>query len=93
MHINFLTAAIAFLASFGAATIPDEWNPHGVSNEQSLNPQLTTVPLAARDLPTGTCNSGTPCANGACCSKKNLCGYSKDFCGDGCQHNCEYPRL
>jgi len=31
----------------------------------------------------------TPCANGACCSKTNLCGYSKAFCGDGCQHNCD----
>ena len=49
----------------------------------SLNPQLTTLPLGKRDLPTGTCNAGTPCANGACCSKTNLCGYSKDFCADG----------
>ena len=88
MHINFLAVAIVFLASFGATAVLEE---SGILNEQSLNPQLTTVPLAVRDLPTGTCNSGTPCANGACCSKNNLCGYSKDFCGDGCQHNCECP--
>lgn len=49
----------------------------------------STFPLALRDLPTGTCNARTPCANGACCSKNNIWGYSKDFCGDGCQHNCD----
>lgn len=86
MRFNFLTTIVAALASFGLA----ESNLPGNPNDQSLNPRLTTVPLAARDLPTGTCNSGTPCANGACCSKTNLCGYSKDFCGAGCQHNCEF---
>ena len=89
MHITFLTTAIFILASLGAATISQDEKRHELSNEQSLNPRLTTVPLLARDLPTGTCNAGTPCANGACCSKTNLCGYSKDFCGDGCQHNCK----
>ena len=89
MHINLLTTAIFVLASLGAATISQDEKRHELSNEQSLNPRLTTVPLLARDLPTGTCNAGTPCANGACCSKTNLCGYSKDFCGDGCQHNCK----
>ena len=90
MHFNFLTTAIAALASLGAATVSTDLNAHGYSQEQSLNPRLTAVPLAARDLPTGTCNTETPCANGACCSKTNLCGYSRDFCGDGCQHNCEF---
>ncbi len=90
MHINLFTIAVAVLASLGAATVSKDGGLQGVSNEQSLNPRLTTVPLAARDLPTGTCNAGTPCANGACCSKTNLCGYSKDFCGDGCQHDCEF---
>ncbi|KAE9377607.1 glycoside hydrolase family 18 protein [Stipitochalara longipes BDJ] len=41
-----------------------------------------------RDLPTGTCNSNTPCANGACCGSNNLCGYSPASCGTGCQSNC-----
>lgn len=43
---------------------------------------------AKRDLPTGTCNSNTPCANGACCGSNNLCGYSPASCGSGCQSNC-----
>lgn len=89
MRFNFLTTVVAAFASLGAATISTERSPLKHSNEQSLNPRLTTVPLAPRDLPIGTCNSGTPCANGACCSKTKLCGYSKDFCGDGCQHNCK----
>ncbi|KAF6219691.1 hypothetical protein HO133_004160 [Letharia lupina] len=90
MHFSKLAAAVAALASLSAATISKEHPSHERSNGQSLNPRLTNVPLAARDLPIGTCNSGTPCANGACCSKTNLCGYSKDFCGSGCQHNCKY---
>ncbi|KUI67400.1 Killer toxin subunits alpha/beta [Cytospora mali] len=52
--------------------------------------QHTNSSLARRDdLPTGTCNAATPCANGACCGSNNLCGYSAAFCGDGCQHNCD----
>ena len=89
MHLNVLSAAVATLAFLSAATALKEHRSYGEVSVQSLNPRLTTVPLGARDLPIGTCNSGTPCANGACCSKTNLCGYSKDFCGDGCQHNCK----
>ena len=89
MHLNILSAALAVLACLSAATTSKEHRPYAESNEQSLNPRLTTVSLEARDLPIGTCNSGTPCANGPCCSKTNLCGYSKDFCGNGCQHNCK----
>lgn len=55
----------------------------------SLNPQLRSYPLDKRDLPTGTCNAATPCVNGACCGKDNLCGYSLKSCGTGCQHNCK----
>jgi len=55
----------------------------------SLNPQLLTVPVNKRDLPTGTCNAATPCVNGACCGSDNLCGYSSKSCGTGCQHNCK----
>lgn len=58
------------------------------SRATSLNPRLRSVPLAERDLPTGTCNAATPCVNGACCGSDNLCGYSPKSCGTGCQHNC-----
>jgi len=52
----------------------------------SSNPSYS---LIRRDLPTGTCNAATPCVNGACCGKDNLCGYSDASCGTGCQHNCD----
>ncbi|KAH7077186.1 class 5 chitinase 1 [Paraphoma chrysanthemicola] len=45
--------------------------------------------LETRDLPTGTCNSNTPCENGACCGSNNLCGYTAKECGTGCQSNCK----
>ena len=82
-----ITLFASYLCLVAAAT-----STYGIrlnARGQSLHPRLTTVPLAARDLPIGTCNAQTPCANGACCGKTNLCGYSKDFCGDGCQSNCD----
>ena len=44
--------------------------------------------LSLRGLPVGTCNSDTPCVNGACCGSNNLCGYSPTECGTGCSSNC-----
>ncbi|KAF2147915.1 carbohydrate-binding module family 18 protein [Myriangium duriaei CBS 260.36] len=55
----------------------------------SLNPVLMSLPLDKRDLPTGTCNSQTPCVNGACCGPDNLCGYTHKQCGTGCRFNCK----
>ncbi|KAE8326142.1 hypothetical protein BDV39DRAFT_193873 [Aspergillus sergii] len=48
--------------------------------------------LEKRDngLPIGTCAPGTPCSNGACCSKTGVCGFSPDQCGqDNCISNCD----
>ena len=59
------------------------------SRGQSLNSISTSIPLVKRELPTGTCNAQTSCANGACCGSDNLCGYSIKSCGTGCQHNCD----
>ncbi|KAF2850135.1 glycoside hydrolase family 18 protein [Plenodomus tracheiphilus IPT5] len=40
-------------------------------------------------LPEGTCAPGTPCVNGACCSKTGVCGYAPTECGTGnCISNC-----
>lgn len=44
--------------------------------------------LSQRALPVGTCNSDTPCENGACCGSNSLCGYSPTECGTGCTSNC-----
>ena len=43
----------------------------------------SSLGLATRDLPTGTCNADTPCVNGACCGTNGLCGYSPTECGSG----------
>jgi chitinase len=41
-------------------------------------------------LPEGTCAPGTPCVNGACCSKTGICGYTPKECGaDVCISNCK----
>ena len=38
----------------------------------------------------GTCAPGSPCTNGACCSKAGFCGYAPDFCGtENCISNCD----
>ncbi|KFZ22959.1 hypothetical protein V502_02560 [Pseudogymnoascus sp. VKM F-4520 (FW-2644)] len=45
---------------------------------RSQNPNFSLVPRA---LPIGTCDSSTPCPNGACCGSNGLCGYSPTECG------------
>lgn len=58
-----------------------------LSTEKSLNTRELGI-LLQRDLPIGTCNSDTPCPNGACCGSNGLCGYSPTECGSGCTSNC-----
>ncbi|KAK7994851.1 hypothetical protein PG990_013624 [Apiospora arundinis] len=42
--------------------------------------------LLKRDGPL-YCKDG-PCIDGSCCGKNSICGYGPDFCGDGCQSQC-----
>ncbi|KAI9035631.1 uncharacterized protein KD926_003171 [Aspergillus affinis] len=66
---------------------------------QSVNPLVRVLQgltkdvrsLVKRDeLPVGICAPGTPCVNGACCSKKGICGFSPDECGkDTCISDCD----
>lgn len=35
-----------------------------------------------------TCSADRPCQNGACCGATGNCGYGSDYCGKGCQSNC-----
>ncbi|KAK6000837.1 hypothetical protein QM012_003562 [Aureobasidium pullulans] len=58
-----------------------------LSQDKSVNAGALDV-LLRRDLPIGTCNSDTPCPNGACCGSNGLCGYSPTECGSGCTSNC-----
>lgn len=82
-----ITALISYLSL--VSTVSPTHGFHLHARGYSLSPRGPNSSLLARDLPIGTCNADTPCSNGACCSKSNLCGYSKDFCGDNCQHNCD----
>ncbi|KAH6991732.1 oviduct-specific glycoprotein [Fusarium venenatum] len=34
------------------------------------------------------CDNG-PCIDGSCCGKNSICGYGPDYCGDGCQSQCD----
>lgn len=52
-------------------------------------PTYPAVSLLQRALPVGTCNSNTPCENGACCGSNSLCGYSPTECGTGCTSDCD----
>ncbi|KAJ5424840.1 glycoside hydrolase [Penicillium cf. griseofulvum] len=56
---------------------------------QSTNSSHGLHKRADNGLPIGTCAPGTPCSNGACCSKTGVCGYSPDQCGtDGGALSC-----
>ena len=96
MRYSIWLAILGGLASLGTAKSPITLSPLDQSANPfatSLNPRLRDVPLHPRDLPTGTCNAATPCANKACCGKDNLCGYSPKSCASGCQHNCRSSSL
>lgn len=67
---------LAFLA-IGALALPQHDHTHSPVNQ-----------LSPRALPVGTCNSDTPCKNGACCGSNGLCGYSPTEYGAGCSSNC-----
>lgn len=43
--------------------------------------------LLARD--DYSCSEDNPCSNHACCGKSGFCGYGPDYCGDGCQADCD----
>ncbi|OKL55264.1 hypothetical protein UA08_09465 [Talaromyces atroroseus] len=73
----------------GQASLTSAKSRFEVNHGSSLNHSYQHGLLHSRDLPTGTCNAATPCANGACCGSDNLCGYSAAFCGTGCQSNCD----
>lgn len=81
-------AAVLSLVETSSPTHGRLHGPRGYSLELE-QPGVSNSSLHARALPVGTCDAATPCANGACCGKDNLCGYSIKSCGTGCQHNCD----
>ncbi|KAM5541622.1 hypothetical protein V8D89_004812 [Ganoderma adspersum] len=56
---------------------------HGRIDNESCN-NITITPPGFD----GSCSVVEPCPNGACCGPLGFCGYSSDFCGDGCTSNC-----
>ncbi|EFQ96937.1 killer toxin alpha/beta [Nannizzia gypsea CBS 118893] len=58
------------------------------SSQMSLNGK--DVVLDKKALPLGTCAPGTPCTNGACCSKTGVCSYAPSSCAPkNCISNCD----
>lgn len=73
-HVGYI---VALLWAIGTFALPQHDFTHSFSNG-----------LKQRALPVGTCNSDTPCENGACCGSNKLCGYSPTECGTGCTSDC-----
>lgn len=46
---------------------------------------------AKADCGQGAAVPGTECPLNVCCGKWGYCGTTANFCGDGCQSNCEQP--
>lgn len=44
--------------------------------------------MAANAQQCGSQAGGALCANGLCCSQYGYCGTSADYCGPGCQSQC-----
>ncbi|KAJ1326027.1 chitinase [Microdochium nivale] len=51
------------------------------------NPHAVHRSLVERDGGPLYCTNG-PCVDGSCCGKNNICGYGPDYCGTGCQSQC-----
>lgn len=70
-----------------------EVNPQRIAAAKAHSHGPRSIDLSKRQAGpsgTGTCAPGTPCSNGACCSKSGFCGYSPDFCGTAnCISNCD----
>lgn len=39
------------------------------------------------------CGPNSPCIDGSCCGKNNICGFGDDYCGSGCQNGCKAKAL
>jgi chitinase len=79
-----IVLGVAYSVIAVRASLPEQ------HNVWPLNPNLNSFSLLPRGLPTGTCNSQTPCENAACCGTNGLCGYSPSECSKGnCTSNCD----
>lgn len=79
MYLNSYIVVLLNYLSLVPATSPIHGIPLDVRG-QALSPRVTNFPVEPRDvLPTGTCNSQTPCANGACCGSDNRKCFSELF--------------
>jgi len=89
MRAKVYTAfVVVSCVSFATASRPSNGIPLHFRGK-AINSTSRNSQLGARDLPTGTCDAQTPCANKACCGSNNLCGYAAKECGTGCRFNCD----
>ncbi|KAI0916647.1 hypothetical protein AcW1_010187 [Taiwanofungus camphoratus] len=68
------------------------WDLGGVSSSLTRRQQQNEACGNATITPPGfdgTCAADRPCPNGACCGASNFCGYGDEYCGTGCQSNCD----
>lgn len=49
---------------------------------------LSFLAVVTVQVDPSTCSATRPCYQG-CCSKDGNCGFSPEFCGTGCQGNCD----
>lgn len=66
-------------------------NGVSINNGSSLGLErlLNQAPADKPGQDDHTCGPDHPCKNKACCGKSGWCGYTPQFCGTGCQSNCD----
>ena len=71
----------------------DPRNHYLLSEAATLVNRSHDFAVAAPGATTSTgaliCGPGNPCIDGSCCGSNNLCGYGFDYCGKGCQSQCD----
>ena len=62
-------------------------------NSSSVHRRVPSNAVAAAAAPTSStgallCGPHSPCIDGSCCGKDNICGFGDDHCTSGCQSGC-----
>jgi chitinase len=87
-RLSVLNILLLSLFSLNLNTVLAQARNNGTSDPQ-MN-RLAQV-KASRDGQQSdfTCGPNKECINGACCGEDGWCGYGPNYCGDGCQSNCD----
>ncbi|KAH8655299.1 hypothetical protein BX600DRAFT_525229 [Xylariales sp. PMI_506] len=96
----FTLFTLIFLSLFATSSVHgsllrrrDQLQNFHLPTERGSTPQVSPAHILLARQSSGDdgyqCGPDSPCTNGACCGESGWCGYGPDYCGDGCQSDCD----